>query len=304
MKLCIAAAAIGALFAATASFGQLSPAVATLAPKAAAINRNMVDQQLQTAKNLRQDGNIERAASTMVSVINQLTEHGYEQDALRLMREMTLDREPAFASAGAELLGSYYYHQKYLLIQPPDPEWLLEARAWAVYSGNEELLKRFTALADDAGHSQAISDAVSRGQSIKADDHMYLAFERIRSNERSQLRKELRNWPYDINRAHSQDGTSLLHKAVWYKKTDIVRMLVDEFKADVNVVDDENDTPLDYARYQQAREIIEFLTVRKARANKQYGQQARPHSQPAQAATPPVIDNTLLLENAQPYPAH
>lgn len=303
MKLCIAAVAIGALFAATASFGQLSPAVATLAPKAAAINRNMVDQQLQTAKNLRRDGNIERAASTMVSVINQLTEHGYEQDALRLMREMTLDREPAFANAGAELLGGYYYYNKYLVLQPTDPEWLMEARAWAVYSGNETLLNSFTPLANDAEHSQAMSAAVERGHSIKADDHMYLAFERIRANERAQLRAELRRWPYDINRAHSQDGTSLLHKAVWYKKTDIVRMLVDEFKADVNSVDDENDTPLDYARYQQAREIIEFLTLRKARANKQYGQNPSPAQPPARQVTPPAIDHTLLLENAQPYPA-
>lgn len=303
MKLCIATAAIGALLAATASFGQLSPAAATLAPKAAAINRNMVDQQLHTAKNLRREGNIERAASTMVSVINQLTEHGYEQDALRLMREMTLDREPAFSNAGAELLGSYYYHHKYLVIAPPDPEWLMEARAWAVYSGNETLLNSFTPLVDDAAHSQAISAAVERGHSIKADDHMYLAFERIRANERALLRAELRRWPYDINRAHSQDGTSLLHKAAWYKKTDIVRMLVDEFKADVNIVDDENDTPLDYARYQQAREIIEFLTLRQAIANKQYGQPQR-QAADKKPAPAPVIDNTLLLENAQPYPAH
>lgn len=299
MKLRLALGIVSSMLLLPSGHTQTAPSAESLAAKTVSINRKMVDQQLQAAQTLRTEGNLPLAVQTTVSVINQLAEHGYEQDSLRLMREMTLDAEPAFSRAGSELLAKYYYQKKYLVLTPADPEWLLEARAWAVYSGNQQLTDSFKPRADDEAHRQAIAKATARGEELKADDRLFLAFEMIRANRRTELRKLLQSWPYSIDRAHSQDGTSLLHKAVWYKKTDIARMLVDEFKADINVVDQENDTPLDYAQYQQAKEIVDFLASRDAKANKQYGRSNA--SRAANAAVNETELEKLLKPAATPF---
>jgi ankyrin repeat protein len=139
--------------------------------------------------------------------------------------------------------------------------------------------------------------AKQRGEELKADDQLFLASEMIRQNQVDELKKILKNWTYPIDRIHSLDGTSLLHVAVWNKKTGIARMLVEEYHANVNVADKQNDTPLDYAEYQKAADLVEYLKSKGAKANKQYG---KPPAvvKPAAATQTPAATHTPAATQA------
>lgn len=250
------------------------PAQSTAAtPKGGTITRNEIDRLLRDARQLHTQGETAKAQAMMLEAAQRLQQTGYERDKVSILREMTLDSDPAFVSAGSKAMAEHYY-QKYLTTKPRDAQWLLEALAWGHYAGDETLLKRFSARVPDKSHENIDERGKQRGLDLKADDRLYLASEMIRLNQIEELKKQLKDWPYPIDRIHSIEGTSLLHNAVWHKKTGIARMLVEEYKANVNVVDKENDTPLDYAHYKQATDLVQYLTSKGGKANKDYSKTA------------------------------
>jgi ankyrin repeat protein len=74
-------------------------------------------------------------------------------------------------------------------------------------------------------------------------------------------------------------------------------MLVEEYHANVNVADKQNDTPLDYAEYQKAADLVEYLKSKGAKANKQYG---KPPAvvKPAAATQTPAATHTPAATQA------
>lgn len=239
------------------------------------VTRNAVDRLLRDARQQKKAGNTDQAISMMLDASQQLRRIGYERDQVSVLREMTLEQDPAISRAGSQAMANYYY-AKYLDTKPRDAQWLLEALAWAHYSGDESLLQRFTARKPDKAHENIDARGKKRGLELKMDDQLYLASEMIRLNRTDELNKTLENWPYPIDQAHTLQGTTLLHNAVWYKKTGIARMLVEQYKANVNVTDLENDTPLDYAEYLQANDLINYLKSKGAKSNKQYAADRKP----------------------------
>jgi hypothetical protein len=251
-----------------------------------------IDRMLRDARQLKAAGKVTEAQELMLDAALKLRQRGFERDQVTVLREMTLDSDPAFARAGSVGMAEYYY-QKYLTSKPRDAEWLLEALAWAHYSGESSLLERFTARKPDKAHENIDARGKQRGEELKADDQQYLVAEMIRLNQVEPLRKTLKSWPYPINRIHTVDGTSLLHTAAWHQKTGIARMLVEEYKADVNVVDKQNDTPLDYAIYQESRDLIDYLKSKGGRANKLYD---TPQGKAAAKSLRPIVAPQPTLE--------
>lgn len=234
-----------------------------------ATSRLEIDRLLRDARQQRAQGNILQAQTMMLEAAQKLRQGGYARDQVSIFREMTLDPDSGTAKAGSQAMADYYY-RLYLDSNPRDAQWLLEALAWANYSGDDALSKRFSARRPDKAHENIDERGKQRGEELKADDQIYLASEMIRLNQVDALKKQLQHWPYSIDRLHSLEGTSLLHRAVWYKKTGIARMLVEEYGANVNVVDKQNDTPLDYAEYQQADDLIAYLNSKGGRSSKKY----------------------------------
>jgi hypothetical protein len=231
-----------------------------------------VDALLRQARIHRDNREWEQGKVLMLEAANRLKQIGFEQDQVSILREMTMESDAGYVEAGSRAMADYYF-RRYLASRPRDAQWLLEALAWANYAGADDLVKKYSPSArPDKEHSNIIERGRVRGEELKADDQLYMASELIRLSKNNELTDKLANWPYSINRIHSLQGASLLHMAVWYKKTDIATMLVEKYNADVNVTDNEKDTPLDYAYHQKVDELVKFLKSKGAKANKQYQQ--------------------------------
>lgn len=291
--LCLATPAVpppppAALAPLTPTAGQISqPSLPTNTNKAA--SRLEIDRLLRDARQQREQGNTVQAQTMMLEAAQKLRQSGYARDQVSIFREMTLDSDPGTVKAGSQAMADYYY-RSYLDSIPRDAQWLLEALAWAHYSGDDALIKRFSARRPDKAHENIDERGKQRGEELRADDKIYLASEMIRLNQVDALKKQLQHWPYSIDRLHSLEGTSLLHRAAWYKKTGIARMLVEEYGANVNVVDLQSDTPLDYAEYQQADDLVSYFNSKGGRSSKKY---------PAKSATDTDVKNQPSLDQLQ-----
>ncbi len=239
-----------------------------------------ISKLIDDAHKAQEENRWQDAQKNMLDAAQRLAKLGMERDQVSALREMTLENNAGYANAGARAMAEYYY-KKYLHNKPRDAQWLLEALAWAHYASANDLLKdRFTARRPDKEHENIDERGKQRGEELKADDKLYLASELIRTGQQEALQNTLKEWPYPIDRIHSLQGTSLLHSAVWHKKLDAVRLLVEQHKADINVVDKENDTPLDYANHLRAMDIVKYLKSKGAKANKLHQNSTRNNGQP------------------------
>jgi hypothetical protein len=258
----------------------------------ARVTRQEIDSIINAARDQYAQGHIAEAQAKMLDAANKLQATGYDQDQANVLRDMTLDSNADYAKAGKRGLAEYFY-RKYLATSPRDAKWLVEALGWAHYAAADDLLKnKFTARAPDKSHENMDARGTQRGKELQADDQLFLTFEEIRQGNNEAVKSRLLNWSYPMDLLHSVQGTSLLHMAVWYQKMDVVKLLVEQYKANINTADKENDTPLDYAYHQKSTEIIKYLTSRKAKANKNYQQQMFSAPAPAQkpdAQKPAVV---------------
>lgn len=229
-----------------------------------------VDRLLTRARAARVQNDWPASQELMLQAATALQKIGYDTDQVKVLREMTLEPNNAYAAAGARALAEFY-HKRYLKQRPRKADWLLEAIAWAHYARADDLVSRYVATArPDTAHAGIAERGKQRGDELRADDQLYLAGEDIRLNRQTELEARLKDWPWDINRLHSLQGTSLLHVAVWYRKADTVKLLVEKYQANVNVVDRENDTPLDYAYHQREDGIATYLKGRGGKPNNTY----------------------------------
>ncbi|HQQ63568.1 MAG TPA: ankyrin repeat domain-containing protein [Pseudomonadales bacterium] len=262
-----------------------APVIAKPKPR---LSRQEIDRLISDAHTLYAQGHFPEALAKMQDATTTLQETGYDEDQAAILRDMTLDPNPDYARTGKRGLAEHFY-RKYLNSSPRDAKWLLEALGWAHYAGADDLLKnRFTSRLPDKSHENIDARGEQRGKELQADDQLFLVFEDIRQGNHDSLQARLKNWPYPIDLLHSAQGTSLLHMAVWYQKIDVVKQLVEQYKANINTTDKENDTPLDYAYHQKNTDIIKYLTARKAKANKNYQQQMFSAPAPAQKPVAPA----------------
>jgi hypothetical protein len=250
------------------------------APSAGKVQaRFEMDKQLNLARDAKAKGDWGNAQAAMLDAAQKLRKMGYEHDQVSVLREMTLEptvgqapQAQQYVQAGQQAMAEYYY-KRYLETKPRDAQWLLEALAWGNVAGDEKLLKRFTARVPDKAHENIDERGRLRGIELKADDALYLAFERIRL-DKGEVVSSLQNWAYPIDQKHSLLGTSLLHMAVWYNKPDVVKALVEQHKATVNIEDKEKDTPLDYAYHQQLNDLVAYLKSKSGKTNNTYQKNA------------------------------
>jgi hypothetical protein len=253
------------------------------------VNRRFdIDRRIKKLQQEKAANNWAVAQAGMLEAASDLGKLGYPADQLATLREMTLetvddkpDGAQAYVLAARSALAEHYYRE-YLGSKPRDAKWLLEALGWANYAQNTELLKRFTARAPDKAHENIDKRGVQRGAELAIDDALFLTFEEMRKNKPGVFTASLQEWPYPINIRHTQVGASLLHMAVWYNKPEIVKLLVEKKKAEVNVVDYENDTPLDYAQHKKLDAIASYLKSKGATANN------KPASKPAAGTGAPL----------------
>ena len=223
-----------------------SEATKAYAPTAGKVKaRFEMDKQLTLARDAKTKGDWGNAQAAMLEAAQNLRRMGFEQDQVSVLRDMTLEptvgqapEAQQYVQAGQRAMAEYYY-KRYLDTKPRDAQWLLEALAWGNAAGDEVLLKRFAARVPDKEHENIDERGRLRGIELKVDDALYLAFERIRL-DKGEAVSSLQNWPYPIDQQHSLLGTSLLHMAVWYNKPDVVKALVEQHKATVNIEDKED----------------------------------------------------------------
>lgn len=255
---------------------QPQPAATEAGPAGGIRARFKIDSLLQQARMAKDQGDWGNAQAGMLDAAQQLQKMGYERDQVSVLREMTLEpvagkSEQAgnYVLAGQRAMADYYY-SKYLKSKPRDAQWLLEALAWANVAADEALLKRFTARVPDKAHENIDERSRQRALGLKNDDALYLAFEDIRMGKTDTVLATLKTWPYPIDQKHSLLGTSLLHIAAWYNKPDVVKALVEQHKANVNVADNEKDTPLDYAYHLKLDELAAYLLSKGGKPNNDY----------------------------------
>lgn len=291
----IATAPAGITVMPTSPTAGLPPAI----PTKPALSQQEIDKLISDAHTLYAQGHIPEALAKMQEAAGELQRTGNEEDLASILRDMSLDPNPEYAKVGKRGLAEYFY-RKYLASKPRDARWLLEALGWAHYANADDLLKsKFVARVPNKEHENIDARGEQRGKELQADDQLFLAFEDIRQGNSNGLQTRLKNWSYPIDLLHSAQGTSLLHMAVWYQKIDVVKQLVEQYKANINVADKENDSPLDYAYHQKNTEIIKYLTARKARANKNYQQQMF-SAPPAPAVKPAVTAPAASDKSAKP----
>ncbi len=230
----------------------------------------------------------------MLDAAIQFKQIGFEHDQITVLRDMTLEPTvgkpesvAAYVRAGQQAMAEFYY-TKYLNTKPRAAQWLLEALAWANYADDEALLTRFAARVPNKEHENIDERGRQRGKELKSDDALFLAFEEIRLNNVETVKATLAAWPYSIDMKHSLLGTSLLHTAVWYNKPDTVKLLIEQFKANVNVEDNDKgkDTPLDYAYHQQFNELVTYLKSKGGKTNNYYQQKSAAAPQEKSATKP------------------
>lgn len=248
--------------------------------------RFAIDRQLKQAHAAKERGDWTTAQTSMLDAARQLKLMGLENDQVKTLREMTLEptegkpeQAQQYVRAGQQALADFYY-RRYLDIKPRDAQWLLEALGWANYAADDQLLKRFSARVPDKAHENIDERGKQRGLELKTDDALYQEFYLIRTGKPEQVTASLKTWPYPINTRHSQMGTSLLHIAVWHNKPDIVKALVEQYKADVNLGDNDKDTALDYANHLKLESLATYLKSKGGKSNS-----SKKNAQPA-AVTP------------------
>lgn len=256
-----------------------------------------IDKIIQRAHEAKKQGNWSAAQQDMLSAAQQLKAKGFPNDQVKLLRDMTLEpvagRPPEalqYVNAGRSELAKVYY-QRYLQTKPRDAQWLLEALAWAAFANDAALVKSFPARVPDKAHENIEQRAQDRARELEQDDALTAVFDALRDRKNTGLAESLKKWPYPVDYHHSQEGVTLLHMAVWFNRADVVRVLVEDLHANVNVEDKEKDTPLDYAMHQGHNDMVAYLKSKGGKANHQYKPAAKPSAvkTPVVNAPPPAI---------------
>ena len=250
-----------------------------------AISRKELDRLANEARQLRAQNKIPEAQAGMLDLATKLRLLGYEQDGANILRDMSLDENAEYAKAGKRALAERFY-RAYLNSAPRNAKLLVEALGWAHYAGADDLLaNKFLARVPNKEHENMDARGEQRGKELAADDQLFFAFEEIRQGHIGAAQMRLNDkWAYPIDQLHSVQGAGLLHMAVWYQQVEAVKMLVEQYKANINFADKQNDTPLDYANHVKNQEIIQYLKSKHARANKPVVA-----AQPAAVAKPAAV---------------
>jgi len=97
------------------------------------------------------------------------------------------------------------------------------------------------------------------------DVNLKSAFLHIRGDRWVFIKSYLDSNLFTVNDQYRDDGTSLLHMAIWYGKTDFAKELVMDYGADINLKDNDGDGALKYAQHIKDYEMIRFLQARGAK---------------------------------------
>jgi hypothetical protein len=99
----------------------------------------------------------------------------------------------------------------------------------------------------------------AKANAMETDKVLRAAFNHIKNDRWELVTMYIKEDVISPRSRLTSDGTSLLHMAIWYNKPDVVKALIEQYNADVNLKDKEGDTPLKYAQHQKFTSLAKYI---------------------------------------------
>jgi hypothetical protein len=181
-------------------------------------------------------------------------------DAYKLALKISQATHPTMARHGYLLFSKYYiaaYHEV------KQPNLLLDAAYMTILSGGSEEsnFKTISLLAEMAGEDafSFYEKAKEKAKNYKLDLIINESINHITNGRWELARKYIEGGLVDVNHQMSSDGASFLAIAAWHGDLAVVKDLVEELGADINIRSHKGETPLQFAVDQQNYEVAAYL---------------------------------------------
>lgn len=223
------------------------------------INAKTLDDLAQLFASQTQSGDYSGAMDTSTEVVDALIKKGDINNAGRFSDQLIQATHPSIAKHGY-FLKSVVLHTAYKATN--DKSFLVKSGASLLNaSKSEEAIALSALLAKDyGGNPEVFAKKLKHEMDLQAIDRTLSAvYKHLQYGRWELVKSYLEKKIISVNEQLSSDGTTLLHMAVWFNKNSEAKELVTLFGANVNIIDEEGDSPLGYAKHKKNGEMIRFL---------------------------------------------
>ena len=205
-------------------------------------------------------GDHSRAMDVADELIDQLIAEKQLKTAYELSEKFAEATSADIAKFGLMKLSSVY---KAVYDLDGNKEMLVMAGASLIQvSRGDEVLALLSFYAkeyDQNNPKQYFQRVKAKANAMETDKVLRAAFNHIKYGRWELVKMYLNKEVISASSRLTSDGTSLLHMATWFNKPDVVKELIEHYNADVNLKDNEGDTPLKYAQHQKFASLTNYI---------------------------------------------
>ncbi|MGF1763843.1 ankyrin repeat domain-containing protein [Aliivibrio kagoshimensis] len=224
------------------------------------VSAKTTNELIKSLEQSLQAGDNSTAIETADALIDKLIDEKQFKTAYQLSDKFAQASTPDVAKFGLIKLSSVF---KALYDTKGDKGFLVSAGASLIQMSKDEevltVLSYYAKEYDENNPKEYFQRVKAKAHTMETDKVLRAAFSHIKYDRWELVKMYIKEKVISASSQLSRDGTSLLHMAIWYNKPDVVKALIEQYNADVNLKDKEGDTPLKYAQHQKFTSLANYI---------------------------------------------